>query len=253
MKSRPGDRSSSLEQENEAAARREAEERLRERRSAARELAERPAPDGARGDPRAARAGARRASSSRERSLKRREQLVAQNFISKESLDEARSIHERDRRARRRAESAHLATARLAARQDEIKRRASGKVEAAQAALAQAEWRLEQKSFRRRSAGTVAGYAIREGRMGPAGAPVRVAAAAREHQSALLRARTAARRSTDRPDGERRRATVVRPRSAARVTFISPHAEFTPPVIYSRENRSKLVFLIEARPAPGDA
>jgi HlyD family secretion protein len=30
-------------------------------------------------------------------------------------------------------------------------------------------------------------------------------------------------------------------------------AEFTPPVIYSRQERAKLVFLIEARPAPGDA
>jgi HlyD family secretion protein len=39
----------------------------------------------------------------------------------------------------------------------------------------------------------------------------------------------------------------------ARVTFISTRAEFTPPVIYSRENRSKLVFLIEARPAPENA
>jgi HlyD family secretion protein len=35
---------------------------------------------------------------------------------------------------------------------------------------------------------------------------------------------------------------------AARVTFIAPQAEYTPPVIYSRENRAKLVFLIEARP-----
>jgi HlyD family secretion protein len=33
----------------------------------------------------------------------------------------------------------------------------------------------------------------------------------------------------------------------AKVTFISRTAEFTPPVIYSLEERSKLVFLIEAR------
>jgi HlyD family secretion protein len=31
------------------------------------------------------------------------------------------------------------------------------------------------------------------------------------------------------------------------VTFISQHSEFTPPVIYSLEERSKLVYLIEAR------
>jgi HlyD family secretion protein len=35
---------------------------------------------------------------------------------------------------------------------------------------------------------------------------------------------------------------------AARVRFIATQAEFTPPVIYSRENRSNLVFLVEARP-----
>ena len=34
---------------------------------------------------------------------------------------------------------------------------------------------------------------------------------------------------------------------AARVTFISRSSEFTPPVIYSLDERSKLVFLIEAR------
>ena len=35
---------------------------------------------------------------------------------------------------------------------------------------------------------------------------------------------------------------------SGRITFVSPQAEYTPPVIYSRENRSKLVFLVEARP-----
>ena len=35
---------------------------------------------------------------------------------------------------------------------------------------------------------------------------------------------------------------------AAKVSFIARSAEFTPPVIYSLEERAKLVFLIEARP-----
>ena len=34
----------------------------------------------------------------------------------------------------------------------------------------------------------------------------------------------------------------------ARVNFVSPRAEFTPPVIYSRESRDRLVFLVEALP-----
>jgi HlyD family secretion protein len=36
---------------------------------------------------------------------------------------------------------------------------------------------------------------------------------------------------------------------AVRVDYVAPRAEYTPPVIYSRENRGKLVFLVEARPA----
>jgi len=40
---------------------------------------------------------------------------------------------------------------------------------------------------------------------------------------------------------------------AAKVTFISRQSEFTPPVIYSLDERSKLVYLIEARTGtPGD-
>lgn len=40
---------------------------------------------------------------------------------------------------------------------------------------------------------------------------------------------------------------------AARVTFISRTSEFTPPVIYSLDERSKLVFLVEARTGtPGE-
>jgi HlyD family secretion protein len=37
----------------------------------------------------------------------------------------------------------------------------------------------------------------------------------------------------------------------AKVSFISTQAEYTPPVLYSRESRAKLVFLVEARPAGG--
>ena len=33
----------------------------------------------------------------------------------------------------------------------------------------------------------------------------------------------------------------------AKVSFIATQAEYTPPVIYSQENRSKLVFMVELR------
>jgi HlyD family secretion protein len=38
--------------------------------------------------------------------------------------------------------------------------------------------------------------------------------------------------------------------ATATVTYVSDEPEFTPPVIYSLENRQKLVYLIEAQPDP---
>jgi HlyD family secretion protein len=38
------------------------------------------------------------------------------------------------------------------------------------------------------------------------------------------------------------------PGLAARSNYVSPRPEFTPPVIYSRETRDRLVFMVEARP-----
>ncbi len=40
---------------------------------------------------------------------------------------------------------------------------------------------------------------------------------------------------------------------AAKITFVSNEAEFTPPVIYSIQSRQKLVFMIEAKPDAPDA
>lgn len=39
----------------------------------------------------------------------------------------------------------------------------------------------------------------------------------------------------------------------ATICYISPQVEYTPPVIYSRESRAKLVFMVEARPDAADA
>ena len=39
---------------------------------------------------------------------------------------------------------------------------------------------------------------------------------------------------------------------AAKITYVSSQAEYTPPVLYTREQRAKLMFLVEARPEPAD-
>ena len=38
------------------------------------------------------------------------------------------------------------------------------------------------------------------------------------------------------------------PGLGAVISYVSPDAEYTPPVIYSREMRAKLVYLVEAEP-----
>jgi HlyD family secretion protein len=42
-------------------------------------------------------------------------------------------------------------------------------------------------------------------------------------------------------------------RVPASITFISTQVEYTPPVIYSDENRAKLVFMVIAKPAADQA
>ena len=39
----------------------------------------------------------------------------------------------------------------------------------------------------------------------------------------------------------------------AAITFVSDQAEYTPPVIYSLDERNKLVYLVQARPSRPDA
>jgi HlyD family secretion protein len=54
-------------------------------------------------------------------------------------------------------------------------------------------------------------------------------------------------------DDERVAVDGVRDPFIGKVSYISPHAEYTPPVIYSRESRDKLVFMGEAMFDPATA
>jgi HlyD family secretion protein len=238
-----------LENENEAAGRREAEDRVRRAEAGLDNLRK-----GARPTEmdalRAQLAQAQVAASLSAKEHARAEDLVARNFLSRQRLDETRSALERDRQ--RVAElNAQVATAALGARPDEV-RAAQAEVAAARAALAQADWRLRQKSVAATVAGRVTDTLYTRGEWVAAGAPVvsilppenvKVRFFVPEERLGGVRLGQDVRLACD---------GCAAPIRAA-VSFIAPQAEYTPPVIYSRDNRARLVFMVEARPAKDDA
>lgn len=238
-----------LEAENESAARREAENRLERAQAQLENLRKGRRPtevDAARAQLVQAQAAAALAATE----LNRQEDLVSKGFVSRQRLDEARTAVARDR-ARVKELEAQLATVQLAARPDEI-RAAQAEASAAKASLDQAQWRLQQRTAVATVAGVVTDTLFVRGEWVGAGQPV-VALLPPENvkarffvPEALLGAVRVGQAVDLRCDG------CTEPIRAA-VTWISPQAEFTPPVIYSKESRSKLVYLVEARPAAGDA
>ena len=238
-----------LEQENEAAARREAEDRVARAEAALANLGKaRRAPeiDAVRAQLSQAEAALRLSQAQ----LARQQDLVRQNFISRERVDEAAAAQARDR-ARVDELKAQVATARLAARPDEI-RAARADLAASRAQLAQAQWRLGQKSVVAPADAEVADTLYVEGEWVAAGAPV-----VSLLPPANIKARFFVPQSVAGTLSAGRAVSLACDGCpapvAARITWISPQAEYTPPVIYSRENRAKLVFMVEARPAPADA
>jgi HlyD family secretion protein len=146
---------------------------------------------------------------------------------------------------------AQLRAGRLGGRVD-ARAAAEAEVQAARAALAQIEWRLEQKAVSAPLAARVEDTLYRVGEWVNAGAPVVTLL-----DPAALKLRFFV------PETEVARIAVgqrvlahcdgcAAPIPAA-VRFVAREAEFTPPVIYSRGSREKLVFMVEASPAPADA
>ena len=177
--------------------------------------------------------------------LARSETLVRQGFISANRLDELRSARDRDT-ARVAEVQAQLATARDAARPDEILA-AEADQRAAQSDLASSRWREEQTRGVAAQSGTVQDVMYRPGEWVPQGAPIvallpdgAVKARFFVPQEALARVHVG--------DVVALSCDGCPPDLKATVSFISSEAEFTPPVIYSNESRAKLVFMAEARP-----
>ncbi len=118
--------------------------------------------------------------------------------------------------------------------------------------LAQAEWSFSQKRKSAPRAALVFDTLYREGEWVAAGRPIVVLL---PPENIKVRAFVPETRIGAIRPGDPVRVIVdgVREAFAGKVSFISPQAEYTPPVIYSNESRSKLVFMIEAVFEPGTA
>jgi HlyD family secretion protein len=128
----------------------------------------------------------------------------------------------------------------------------AAEVEASRASLAQAQWRLDQKRVNVPSGGLVYDTLFRVGEWVQAGNPVVQMLPPQNVKVRFFVPETVVgslapgRKVNVRCDGCA--ASVP-----ATITWISNAAEYTPPVIYSNENRAKLVFMIEAHPSAQDA
>lgn len=185
-----------------------------------------------------------------ELSFQREERLAGQGFISKQKLDDARAALERDR-ARIVELDAQLATAKLAARPDEV-RAADAEAQAARAVLKQAQWKLGQKTVTAPRAGSVEDTLYTQGEWVQAGSPVVVILPPENRKIRFFV-------PEDRL-GELKIGLAVSVHCdacnqplAATISFIAAQAEYTPPVLYNRENRAKLLYLVEARLAAEQA
>jgi len=183
-----------------------------------------------------------------EAELARQAQLLAEGYAAEKTVEAARARRDADR-ARVAELDAELAAARMPGRDAQVNA-ATAAVEAARAALAQAQWTLGQKQGFAPGAAQVVDTLFEPGEMVPAGQPVvrllppgnlKVRFFVPETRVATLAVGDAVDVACDGCAGPVR----------ARVRFIAPEAEYTPPVIYSREERSRLVFMVEARAEAG--
>jgi HlyD family secretion protein len=183
--------------------------------------------------------------------LDQQARLRARGYVTEEALDVAKTNYERDAAQLAQME-AQLRTGLLSVgRQAEIDA-ARANLEVARADLAQAKVRLEQKTAVAPAAALVQDTFFREGEWVPAGSPV---------VSLLPPGNIKVRFFVPEPVvGKLRVGEPVRITCdgcmapiGAQISFVSPQAEYTPPVIFSRESRAKLVLMVEARPGAEDA
>jgi HlyD family secretion protein len=120
------------------------------------------------------------------------------------------------------------------------------------AALAQAEWRLAQRQVAAPAAARVADTYALPGEMMMAGAPVVELLPPGNILVRFFIPETAL-ATIHRNERLAIACDSCAPDLTARISFIAPQPEYTPPVIYSEAAREKLVYLVEARPDPAKA
>ena len=183
-----------------------------------------------------------------ERIWDRQSRLRERGIASQASFDDAATNLELAR-AKVKELEASLSAARLPARPDEIMA-ATAAVDRARANVDNAAWRLSKRTLAHHRAGTVSDIIRNPGEVAGPQAPVLSllpdgAVKLRLYvPEPTLSSVAAGAALTVRCDGCAEGLSAI-------VTYVASKPEFTPPVIYSLENRQKLVYLIEARPEPG--
>jgi HlyD family secretion protein len=186
-----------------------------------------------------------------EADIKRNEELVKIGGVSKQLFEDQRADL---RSAVARAQALEAAVAQLRAplgREGEIKAQQQ-LVESLRAAVAMAQWRIDQRHVTAPSAGVVADVLARPGETIPAGGPV---VSLLPPENIFVRFFVPEPRLAEVHNGDKVALLCDRcpANYSATVSFISPQAEFTPPVIYSERSRAKLVYMVEARPPREEA
>lgn len=179
----------------------------------------------------------------------RQQQLLVQQLTSREAFDQAQATLERERQALAEAE-ASLASARLAARTD-AQQAAQAASDAAAAQLAHAQWQLAASRQYAHEAATVAEVLFRPGEVVASGQPVLLL---HPHQRRRIRFYIA---ESERPHWRGGDALLIhcdgcQPFNAT-VSRIADSVSFSPPVIFSEQQRARLLYLVEAQVDPAIA
>jgi HlyD family secretion protein len=166
--------------------------------------------------------------------------------VSKQSVDQFRA----DRlsaQAKLEAAQAALTQARAPMGRDGEIQAQRASASAARAALGMAEWRLAQRRVTSPVDGRVADVMARAGETMAAGAPV-VSLLPPGNIFVRFFVPEAAFATIHMDDRVALACDGCPADLSARISFISPQAEYTPPLIYSESSKAKLVFIVEARP-----